>query len=65
MLPYVHNEGTLKGECYGMKHDANRFKNFGFVGPVTPIKNLYLGGHDVFTNGFAGAIFGGEYNVII
>lgn len=46
------------GEIYGLDHTPERFKQK-WLRPKTPIKNLYLGGQDVFVAGVVGAMTGG------
>src|SRR5262245_37536101 len=46
------------GEVYGISHTPDRFRRR-FLRPATPIRNLYLTGSDVLTEGVTGAMFGG------
>ncbi len=47
-----------KGELYGLDHTPRRFRQK-WLRPHTPIRNLYLTGQDVVTDGVTGAMFGG------
>ena len=47
-----------QGEIYGLDHDPVRFAQK-WLRPKSPIKNLYLGGQDVFVAGVVGAMTGG------
>jgi all-trans-retinol 13,14-reductase len=46
------------GEVYGVDHTPARFRQR-FLRPSTPVKNLYLTGSDVLTEGVTGALYGG------
>lgn len=46
------------GEIYGINHDPDRFRQR-WLRPQSPIKNLYLTGQDVASNGIGGALFSG------
>ncbi len=52
---------AMKGEIYGLDHNKERFSTSTWhtLRPETDIPNLYLTGQDVFTCGFAGALFSG------
>ncbi|MBI4411576.1 MAG: NAD(P)/FAD-dependent oxidoreductase [Deltaproteobacteria bacterium] len=47
-----------QGEIYGIEHTPERFE-LSWLKPQTPIRNLYLTGQDVVTDGIGGALFGG------
>ncbi len=47
-----------KGEIYGLAHTPNRFDQE-WLKPQSPIKNLFLTGQDVTSDGIAGALMGG------
>lgn len=49
---------TYSGEIYGLAHTPERFRQR-ILKPLTPLKNLYLTGQDVFTCGVSGAMMGG------
>jgi all-trans-retinol 13,14-reductase len=46
------------GEIYGLEHSPERFR-MRWLRPQTPIKNLFLTGQDIVTDGIGGALFGG------
>jgi len=46
------------GEIYGLEHSPERFR-MRWLRPKTPIKNLFLTGQDIVTDGIGGALFGG------
>ncbi|MFO1519666.1 MAG: NAD(P)/FAD-dependent oxidoreductase [bacterium] len=46
------------GEIYGLEHTPERFR-MKWLRPHTPIKNLFLTGQDIVTDGIGGALFGG------
>lgn len=47
-----------QGEIYGIDHSPLRFQQR-WLKPQTPIKNLYLTGQDIVTDGVGGALFAG------
>lgn len=47
-----------KGEIYGLNHTPKRFRQK-WLRPRTAVKNLYLTGQDIVSDGIAGALFGG------
>ncbi len=47
-----------RGEIYGIDHTPARFRQ-NWLRPHTPIKNLFLTGQDIATDGIGGALFGG------
>ena len=47
-----------KGEIYGLDHSPSRFRQ-SFLKPRTPIRNFYLTGQDIVTDGVGGALFSG------
>lgn len=47
-----------KGEIYGLTHTPSRFQQK-WLRPKTKIKDLYLTGQDICTDGIGGAVFGG------
>lgn len=47
-----------QGEIYGIDHTPERFR-LKWLRPHTPIKNLYLTGQDIVTDGIGGALFAG------
>ncbi len=47
-----------EGEIYGLAHTPERFAETA-LRPQTPIKNFYLSGQDVVTDGIGGALFSG------
>ena len=48
------------GEIYGLNHTPQRFQTR-WLGPRTPIRNLYLTGQDALTGGVGGALIGGVF----
>jgi len=46
------------GEIYGLEHTPNRFRQ-NWLRPRTPIKNLFLTGQDIVTDGVGGALMAG------
>eukprot|EP00164_Ancoracysta_twista_P000103 GFYU01000146.1.p1 GENE.GFYU01000146.1~~GFYU01000146.1.p1 ORF type:complete len:608 (-),score=259.18 GFYU01000146.1:63-1886(-) len=56
-----HYIAASRGEIYGVDHNKERFypQNAPECRPETNIPGLYLTGQDVFTCGFAGAMFSG------
>jgi len=46
------------GEIYGLEHTPNRFRQK-WLKPQTPIKNFYLTGQDIVSDGVGGALFSG------
>ena len=50
--------GTYQGAVYGLGHTSERY-NQSWLGPKTPIKNLYLTGQDIVSCGIAGATSAG------
>ncbi len=46
------------GEIYGIDHTPERFRQK-WLRPATPVKNLYLTGQDIVTDGIGGALMGG------
>jgi phytoene dehydrogenase-like protein len=46
------------GEIYGLEHTPERFR-MRWLRPHTPVKNLFLTGQDIVTDGVGGALFGG------
>lgn len=53
-----HFCGYQHGEIYGIDHVPERFAA-SWLRPQTPIKNLYLTGQDITTDGIAGALMSG------
>lgn len=49
-----------QGEIYGLNHTPQRFQTR-WLGPRTPIRNLYLTGQDALTAGVGGALIGGVF----
>ena len=49
-----------QGEIYGLNHTPQRFQTR-WLGPRTPIGNLYLTGQDALTAGVGGALIGGVF----
>lgn len=47
-----------RGEIYGIDHTPERFRE-DWLRPQTPIKNLFLTGQDIVTDGIGGALFAG------
>lgn len=47
-----------QGEIYGIDHTPDRFK-LKWLRPSTPIKNLYLTGQDIVSDGVTGALYSG------
>ncbi len=50
--------GYDKGEIYGVNHTPRRFRQK-WLRPQTPVKQLYLTGQDIVTDGVAGALMSG------
>ncbi|MFQ5585068.1 MAG: phytoene desaturase family protein, partial [Calditrichia bacterium] len=50
--------GHRQGNIYGLPAIPERFK-LNWLGPRTPVKNLYLTGTDASSHGIAGALMGG------
>ncbi len=50
--------GYSQGEIYGIDHSPERFRQK-WLRPQTSIKNLYLTGQDIVTDGVAGALMSG------
>lgn len=46
------------GEIYGIDHTPQRF-NLKWLKPRTPVRNLYLTGQDIVSDGIGGALFSG------
>lgn len=57
-LSTKHFANYEHGEIYGIEHTPERFR-LRWLKPHTPIKNLYLTGQDIVTDGIGGALFGG------
>ncbi len=57
-LSTQHFANYSKGEIYGLDHTPSRFEQT-WLRPHTPIKNLYLTGQDIVSDGIAGAVFAG------
>ncbi len=57
-LSIEHFTGRARGEMYGLAETPERLK-IDWLGPDTPIKNLYLAGSDAFSLGIEGAFMGG------
>ena len=57
-LSTKHFVNYQKGEIYGLHHTPERFR-LNYLGPRTPIKNLFLTGQDVVSVGVGGALMGG------
>ncbi len=53
-----HFANYSKGEIYGIEHTPERFR-LKWLTPKTPIKNLFLTGQDIVTDGIGGALMGG------
>ncbi len=47
-----------QGEIYGIEHTPERFRQ-DWLRPQTPVKNLFLTGQDIVTDGIGGALFAG------
>lgn len=50
--------GYSRGEIYGIDHTPSRFRQK-WLRPHTPVKDLYLTGQDIVTDGIAGALMSG------
>merc|ERR1719495_1894407 len=52
-----------RGEMYGIDHHVKRFSPESVINlrPQTSLQGLFLTGQDVFSCGFAGALFGGLF----
>lgn len=50
--------GYERGEIYGLEHTPFRFRQR-WLRPDTPVKNLYLTGQDIVTDGVTGAMMAG------
>lgn len=57
-LSTKHFTSYSRGEMYGLNHTPQRFA-LKWLRPQTPVKNLFITGQDVVTNGVAGALFSG------
>ncbi len=54
-LSTQHFANYAQGEIYGLDHTPQRFRQ-SWLRPHTPIKNLFLTGQDIVTDGIAGAL---------
>ena len=57
-LTFRHFTGNINGRIYGLPAVPERFK-LAEIKVKTPIKNLYLTGTDILTNGITAALFSG------
>ncbi|MBI2602195.1 MAG: NAD(P)/FAD-dependent oxidoreductase [Deltaproteobacteria bacterium] len=57
-LSTKHFCGYQQGEIYGLEHTPFRYQQK-WLRPHTPLRNLFLTGQDVASNGIAGALVGG------
>ncbi|MBF0352981.1 MAG: NAD(P)/FAD-dependent oxidoreductase [SAR324 cluster bacterium] len=62
-LSTKHFSNYERGELYGLDHTPERFRQ-SWLRPQTPIRNLYLTGQDIVTDGVTGALFGGVLTTI-
>ena len=62
-LSFQHYLESYRGAAYGLDHTVYRFDPYvqTELRPETPVSGLYLTGQDLFSDGFAGAMFGGVF----
>ena len=62
-LSFQYYLESYGGTGYGLDHTVYRFDPYvqAELRPETPVSGLYLTGQDLFSDGFAGAVFGGVF----
>jgi len=57
-LSYIELAGRSTGEFYGLPAIPEKYK-LKWLGAITPVKNFYLAGSDVYSLGIVGSMMGG------